>query len=139
MGGAVRLHIGGVDCDRRINTSHLDERFEDLLQARHHKNVGNECDTSQWKSRAARIIFILRQSTSVTRLVDHEAETPVFRKEFQTVMAVIFVDPTLAQAGIFPSCRRAGMREDSIPGSLQRLSPRGAFEFNHCYPSTKPL
>ena len=31
MGGAVRLHIGGVDCDRRIDPSHLDERSEDLL------------------------------------------------------------------------------------------------------------
>ena len=31
MGGAVRLHIGGVDRDRRINPSQLDERSEDLL------------------------------------------------------------------------------------------------------------
>ena len=31
MGGAVRLHIGCVDCNRRINPSHIDERSEDSL------------------------------------------------------------------------------------------------------------
>jgi hypothetical protein len=31
MRGAVRLHIGGVDGDRRINPSHLHERAEDSL------------------------------------------------------------------------------------------------------------
>lgn len=41
-------------------------------------------------------------SDHVTRLVDHEAEAPAFRKERQPVMALVLIDPALAQASNLP-------------------------------------